>query len=816
VKRSLDPNISLGWQQHCLLGLTGNLDHEHLIFRLILAHAALVSAYPATVEGLPISPGTAMQTTIRIGTSMFQRRVLILAACAVFVNLILLAQLVRLAVIEGEQHAEVAQSRLLVQTWLPTWRGSIYDRKGRLLAEDRPAYDVAVSYDSITGTWVERHAAAAARADIGREQWNMLGPEEREALISQYRDPFSETIDSMWVVLADAAGCSTEEIELVGNQIKGRVQHMAAVVWDRQQQSHDERFGDATDRPDFRHRPIAEQEAFHVVLPDINDGQAVTVQRFADEHPELVRVRYARVRATPAASHSVTLEAATLPRGLRSEGDLTGTLDAVGTQVIGGIRQGVWKEDMRRRPFRNADTGAVDTKGYMLDDEVGSGGLEHAWEDWLRGTRGSINRRRDRNEEARIDPIPGKNLQTTLDIALQARAEFILSDASGLLNVQSWHGDSGLDIGRPLNAAAVILDIKTGEVLAMASAPHRSTIDSMTQVDREIRAPWVQRSVEAVYPPGSIVKPMVLAAAVMEGAHDLESSITCRGHHYPNRKDIARCWIYRPRYGLATHGDLQAAAALSRSCNCYFYELGAHLGLERLVDWLEYFGAGRRLDTGLSAHGQSEIESEGSVPDATLIAALHGSGEANFESVMLAIGQGRFAWTPLHAANAFAILARHGQRLTPTLVRGVQASQETPDRAIAPQVVDTILEGLEAAVTADHGTGSRMRYGPGDYDRIFSVAPARVWGKTGTAQAPPMPSDLDGDGVLGEGERIAGLHHAWFVGMAGAEEPEYAVAVLVEHGGSGGRVAGPIANQLMRALMHEGYLPEPPPEFLLQ
>jgi penicillin-binding protein 2 len=195
---------------------------------------------------------------------------------------------------------------------------------------------------------------------------------------------------------------------------------------------------------------------------------------------------------------------------------------------------------------------------------------------------------------------------------------------------------------------------------------------------------------------------------------------------------------------------------------------------------------------------------------------LHGSGEANFESVMLAIGQGRFAWTPLHAANAFAILARHGQRLTPTLVRGVQASQETPDRAIAPQVVDTILEGLEAAVTADHGTGSRMRYGPGDYDRIFSVAPARVWGKTGTAQAPPMPSDLDGDGVLGEGERIAGLHHAWFVGMAGAEEPEYAVAVLVEHGGSGGRVAGPIANQLMRALMHEGYLPEPPPEFLLQ
>ena len=384
----------------------------------------------------------------------------------------------------------------------------------------------------------------------------------------------------------------------------------------------------------------------------------MTVQRFSDAHPELVQVRYARVRIRPQQSQAVSVDSRTLPRGMQEVAERSAQLDQVGLQVLGDVRQGVWEEDMSRRPFRNVDTGAVDTGGYLLDDEVGDSGLERAWEDWLRGSRGSIARRRDRDEETRVDPVPGKDLQTTLDIALQAQAEFILSDASGLLTVQSWHGDTGLEMGRSLNAAAVILDIKTGEVLAMASAPNASSMNQMTPVDREMRSPWVQRPVEAVYPPGSIVKPMVLAAAVMEGEHELDSSITCTGHHYPGRRDIARCWIYRPRYDLATHGDLHAEEALARSCNCFFYELGSRLGADRVSDWLEYFGAGRRLDTGLSAHGHAAVESAGSLPNAQEIEQLHRAGEADFEAIMLAIGQGRFAWTPLHAANAFAILAR--------------------------------------------------------------------------------------------------------------------------------------------------------------
>ena len=747
---------------------------------------------------------------------MFQRRLLVLAGCAVLVNLILAAQLFRLAVVEHDRHHSVAESRLQVQNWLPTWRGAIRDRHGRVLAEDRPAYDVAVAYDVITGFWMEQQATRAAQRALGRDTWNMMGPEERDAAARGHRAQYDETVQGIWSTLAETAGCSEDELDSKCNQIKARVQHMAAVVWERQRQQHEARFEDATDRPTFRARPIAEQEAFHVLLKDVSDAQSVDAQRLAELHPELVQVRYARSRAHPNARQHIELDRSTLPRGLRSDGALAFDMQQVGLQVVGDVRQGVWEEDMHRRPFRHGETGEVDRGGYLLDDEIGMYGLERAQEDRLRGQRGSVTSRRGEDGETRVGSEPGQDIQTTLDIRLQARVEAILSDATGLLNVQAWHGNSGLPTGQPLNAAAVVLAIETGEILAMASAPNRAETNSMTPIERQLRAPWVDRSVEAVYPPGSIVKPLILAAAAAEGVHDLNASITCNGHHYPSRSDIARCWIYRPRYNLATHGALDAPEALARSCNCFFYELGSRLGLERIADWLSYFGAGRRLDVGLtSTHGAS-VESSGSLPGDDEIVMLHRSGEADFEAVMLAIGQGRFAWTPLHAANAFAILARHGHQQPPTLLLGDARSTELADRPLPPDAVAAILAGLESAVTDSHGTGSRLRYGPGDYEPIFDVAPSRVWGKTGTAQAPPMPMDLDGDGAVNADERVSDLHHAWFVGLVGAQDPEYAVAVLVEYGGSGGRVAGPIANQIMRALMDESYLPPAVQEFPLQ
>tara|TARA_B100001121_G_C18646557_1_gene601964 strand:+ start:60 stop:488 length:429 start_codon:yes stop_codon:yes gene_type:complete len=134
---------------------------------------------------------------------------------------------------------------------------------------------------------------------------------------------------------------------------------------------------------------------------------------------------------------------------------------------------------------------------------------------------------------------------------------------------------------------------------------------------------------------------------------------------------------------------------------------------------------------------------------------------------------------------------------------------EFPDREIPPVVVDTILEGMREGVSEPWGTGSRIKYGTGDYEPIFNVPGVVVMGKTGTAQAPPWARDVDGDGTIAQRERTTGLEHAWFVGLVGNArdgKPRYAIAVLIEYGGSGGRVAGPVANQIIEALQSEGYL----------
>ena len=558
--------------------------------------------------------------------------------------------------------------------------------------------------------------------------------------------------------------------------------------------------------------PIAEQTGKHVVVPHLRDHQAIALQKFAEKWPELVDVRYARHRSYPNGTLDVPVDRRRLPRSIRSTSPETLRMDSVGDQLLGSIRYDVWAEDLERRPFRD-ENGELDLGGYRSSDRIGSRGIERGWEDQLRGERGVVLTSRQDGEVTRKLPQPGNDVLLSIDGLLQARVESILDARTGLTTVQDWHGNDKLPLGTPLAAAAVVLDIPTGEIMAMASVPTPSQAADMTPVEVAERTPWVNRAIAATYPPGSIIKPLVLAAAMMESLVDEEAAIECRGHHFPARDDVARCWIYRPRFGMATHGPLQAREALARSCNCYFYELGSRLGLDRMAYWLSWFGIGQSISSGMEGSaGSTETIVSGSVLDENFRESLRESGEATFESIMMSIGQGRLTWTPLHAADAYATLARGGKRFPPTLVRGHRGRlnrEEFPDREIPPVVVDTILEGMREGVSESWGTGSRIKYGPGDYEPIFNVPGVVVMGKTGTAQAPPWSRDVDGDGVIGARERTAGLEHAWFVGLVGNERdgrPRFAIAVLLEYGGSGGRVAGPVANQIIEALQAEGYL----------
>ncbi len=423
----------------------------------------------------------------------------------------------------------------------------------------------------------------------------------------------------------------------------------------------------------------------------------------------------------------------------------------------------------------------------------------------------------------------GGDVELTLDMMLQARIQGILEPEFGLTVVQPWHGtESELPLGTPLAAAAVVVEIQSGEVLALVShTPEEWEEIGVESPDgKEVAHPGsVLRAIRKPYPPGSIVKPLMLNAGVASGFWDPMDVVECNGHFYESDPEHFRCWIYREWFGYAVHGPLQAVEAIARSCNMYFYTLADTLKQERLVEWYEKWGVGERFNLGLWM-------APGLIKDANAI--------DRSELLMMGMGQGPVAWTPLHAANAYAALARGGYYFDPILVRspgldsedGVQGGRrESLD--LNDHTVELALHGLREVIhNQQYGGARRMDIDPDPEVRVFesiiNVEGIATWGKTGTAQHRPWPTKLfvmdeegeirrDGAGkpILVERGNGTGAH-SWFVGLAakggdeiadgeGEARSGYAIAVVVEWGGSGSRCAGPIANQIMQALKDEGY-----------
>lgn len=741
--------------------------------------------------------------------SMFHRRLVLLMVVCVVLILGMSGQMVRLSVVESADRRASAESKLEERTFLPTTRGRILDRKDRVLALDKASSDIAVEYDVITGVWPRDQAVSQTKKEVGRARWSAMSPEERQKAVSAHVPEWQAKVDRMWAEVCRVGGISPSELQKRIDRIKQDVQNKAADIWARQLKEEREKYGipEDEDYDDFKARPIREQVMPHVILPRVSDDIAYAFKRFDQQNPGMLEVIDSRKREYPWSGADVRLSRNSLPRPIRNDAPVSIRVTGVADHILGAMRDEVWAEDVERRPFLNSKTLKVaDLGGYREGDVVGSRGIEKVFEDTLRGLRGQVNTRKDTGLKNRIEPAPGKDLQLTIDIMLQARIQAIMTPEYGLAKVQPWQHNEGKDLppGTPLNAAAVVLDVQTGEILAMVSMPTFAMGQMMSPEQQKIDQPVVNRAVEAVYPPGSIIKPLVLSAAVTEGVHNLDSSITCTGHYFENNLKIARCWIFRDKYGMVGHGPLQAAEALARSCNMFFFTLADRLGMERLCNWYRRFGLGGVLDIGLSYESKGDDgkvtvvgESAGDVPGEKEFAAMKAKGEGKFSQIIMGIGQGPVTWTPLQAANAFATLARGGVIRDATLLmsdpRGTRP-QRAADLHLSKHLVDVALEGLRESVMERFGTGNHFGYDDKSEEVIINAQGVQVWAKTGTAQ-----SDV---------KKLR--DHSWFVGLVGpkdATRPMQAIAVIVENGGSGGRTAGPIANQIIRALQAEGYLP---------
>lgn len=410
-------------------------------------------------------------------------------------------------------------------------------------------------------------------------------------------------------------------------------------------------------------------------------------------------------------------------------------------------------------------------QGYKGGDIIGKSGLEKYYESYLRGTEGIRQVQVDFSFAPTGDPgwirepVPGKNLVLTLDARLQRATERALDwqlfRLQNLINPLDGRAFPGARAG-----AAVVLDVKTGAVLAMASRPAFDPNIFLTGSDRDLEALWKtnppalwNRAVTAEYAPGSTWKMMTGTAALATGKIGPYDTVFCNGKD----KDTGQaCWV---KWG---HGAVNAATALRDSCDLYYYEMGKRLGIASLVQWARDFGFGQKTGIDLPE------ESPGFLPDEKY-REKHGWWLG--DTLSASIGQ-IFQVTPLQLARYTAAIANGGKLLRPYLVSAITdqngkvvqqfGPQELGRIPVPPAVWDQIVRGM-ILVNNPGGTADFA---------IFPLPGVETAGKTGTAENPPH----DDYGV--------------YVAFAPVKDPQIAVAVLIEQAGHGSSVS-PVARTIM-------------------
>jgi penicillin-binding protein 2 len=381
-----------------------------------------------------------------------------------------------------------------------------------------------------------------------------------------------------------------------------------------------------------------------------------------------------------------------------------------------------------------------------------------------------------------LSPTPGANVYLSIDLELQQLAS------------RAFEGRRG---------ALVALDPRTGEILALVSAPsfdpNLFAVGMSTSQFRELQddpdRPLFNRAVRGSYPPGSTIKPMLALAALETGATYLSRKSLCRGYfQLPGNEHRYRDW--KP----AGHGPVDIHEAIAQSCDVYFYEISVDLGIDALHDYLDRFGLGTR--TGVDIGG----ESSGLVPSREWKRNAFGNRDDqrwyHGETVIASIGQGYMLATPLQLAVATGTLATRGQRYRPHLVAAIEnpldgrrtliEPERLPDVEIENETYwDTVLDAMHDVMQGPRGTARAVGVG----------APYQMAGKSGTAQVVSIAQDEEYDETeLEERQR----DHALFIAFAPFDEPRIAVALIVENGESGSGVAAPIARAVMDAYLGYG------------
>ncbi len=427
-------------------------------------------------------------------------------------------------------------------------------------------------------------------------------------------------------------------------------------------------------------------------------------------------------------------------------------------------------------------------QGYGMNDILGKDGIEKEYEQYLKGEKGIRNI--EQNMEGKqtqvlgsTPPVPGNNVLLTIDAELQKVAEKSLAENIKRIRETAkqeiaWNPNKKYIGEDAYSGAVVAIDINSGEILAMATYPTynpaRFNQDYMKLYNDPLK-PMFNRAISGTYSPASTFKILTALAGLEEDIIQPDEKILDKGLYmfYADGGYTPRCWIYQAKYGYRTHGYETVSDALRDSCNYFFYDVGRKLTIYKIDEYARKLGLGEL--TGIELQGENKGVVAGPEYKKTFSTEPWWPGE----TLMAAIGE-KHAFTPIQLASYVSTIANQGTRYKTHLVRKVISHDDGEIVAnIEPEILSEVALGSEnlnavlagmKSVTGEDGTASRA----------FKDFPINVAGKTGTAQ------------------RFESSDNGVFVGFAPYDNPQIAVAVVIEHG-KGGSNTAPVARDIIAA-----------------
>lgn len=670
-------------------------------------------------------------------SAFFENRILILNIIIGIISVIFIIQLFNLQILHGDEYREKSEKRMLRKETQVASRGEITDRNGVVLASNKLSFDVDLYKVKVSAK--EQNEAIAKLINI------LLS--NGDNIYSTF--PVNDTLDSFNFETEEEAKKWKKEMNL------------------KEDATFDETIDTFIQKYDLADYAVDRKNQIRMIMIKYEGNlNGYSLFNAALVAKDISEKSVAQIEEKKSELYGVNV--ISVPKRYYPNGEFA-------AHVIGYVSKISDKEYKTKKD-----------EGYNINSIIGKAGIEQAFEKYLKGKDGVIKAETDSkgnvsSETVAEEPVSGNSISLTIDYRLQKTAE------ESLVNVINGLKDGTL-LGKKISEASagsvVVLDVESGETLAMANYPTYNINDMVSGISKERLSslfndplkPMYNRAISGTYSPGSTYKMLVGIAGLKAGKITLDEKILDPGIYPYGHKP--KCWIYSQYH--TTHGYVNLEGAIKGSCNCYFYEVGRRIGIDEIVKTTKLFGLGQK--TGIELYGESTGK-------------IAGENEKEWylgDTLNASIGQSYNLYTPVQLANYISTIANGGRLNKVSIIKSVTSSDtneqislneienysnsftetnfESKDVGLEKAYVDAVKKGMLSVTNEVGGTASI----------IFRNSNIQVAGKTGTSQV--------------AGKQNNGI----FVGFAPYDKPKIAVVAIIEGGGEGTYTA-----HVVRPIMEE-------------